>query len=302
MRTTRVAAVVALALLAAMLAVGVAWAAPGDADPTFDASAELRKAVAERRLDVVYQPIVQTSTGRIAGFEALCRWADGGGFVEPSDFVPIAEETGLIVPLGDWVLRAACAQLAAWRALPHGAGLTVSVNISHRQLAEPAFGQMLARTLEQTRADPGALRLEVKDRDLSREPDAVVGALSHALEEHGVLARIDDFGTGASSLRLLHGFPGDAVKIHRALVIGMGRDAGATEIVKAIVGLAHNLGLEVIAEGVESAAQLERLKLLGCNFAQGFHISAPLSPTDATALVVGRRPRGTAPFAPGPNQ
>ena len=109
--------------------------------------------------------------------------------------------------------------------------------------------------------------------------------LQHALESHGVRSQIDDFGTGASSLRLLHGFPGDAVKIHRALVIGMGHEAGAFEIVKALVGLAHNLGLEVIAEGVETAAQLDHLKLLGCEFAQGFHVSAPLRPEDATALL-----------------
>jgi diguanylate cyclase (GGDEF)-like protein/PAS domain S-box-containing protein len=258
-----------------------------------DMETELRRAVEERRLDVVYQPIVQTATGRIAGFEALCRWPDGGGgFVEPSEFVPIAEETGLIVPLGDWVLRTACAQLACWRALPEGAGLTVSVNVSHRQLAEPAFEDVLALALEETGVDPRALRLEVKEHDLSREPDAVVSALAHALATHGVRSHIDDFGTGASSLRLLHGFPGDAVKVHRALVIGMGREAGAFEIVKALVGLAHNLGLEVIAEGVETAAQLDHLKILGCEFAQGFHVSAPLSPTDATALVLGAAPRG----------
>jgi EAL domain-containing protein (putative c-di-GMP-specific phosphodiesterase class I) len=260
-----------------------------------DMETELRRAIEERKLEVVYQPIVQTATGRIAGFEALTRWPErSGGFVEPSDFVPIAEETGLIVPLGSWVLRAACEQLAAWRALPEGAGLTVSVNVSHRQLAEPAFADVLTDTLEATRVDPRALRLEVKEHDVSREPDVVVGALAHMLEEHGVRSHIDDFGTGASSLRLLHGFPGDAVKIHRALVIGMGREAGAFEIVKALVGLAHNLGLEVIAEGVETAAQLDHLKLLGCEFAQGFHVSAPLRPEEATALV-----RGTNAALPG---
>ena len=111
---------------------------------------------------------------------------------------------------------------------------------------------------------------------------------------YGVRSHIDDFGTGASSLRLLHGFPGDAVKIHRALVIGMGLEAGAFEIVKALVGLAHNLGLEVIAEGVETAAQLDHLKLLGCEFAQGFHISAPLRPEDATALLHGTALGGRA--------
>ena len=251
-----------------------------------DMETELRKVIEEQCLEVVYQPIVQAATGRIAGFEALTRWPDSnGGFVEPSEFVPIAEETGLIVPLGRWVLKAACAQLAAWREHPNGAGLIVSVNVSHRQLADPEFGLILQEALAETGLDPAALRLEVKENALSREPDAVHRALTHALEEHGVRSHIDDFGTGASSLRLLHGFPGDAVKVHRALVIGMGVEPGAFEIVKALVGLAHNLGLEVIAEGVETAAQLDHLKLLGCEFAQGFHVSAPLRPEDATALL-----------------
>jgi diguanylate cyclase (GGDEF)-like protein/PAS domain S-box-containing protein len=251
-----------------------------------DMETELRRAIEEQRLEVVYQPIVQAATGRIAGFEALTRWPDSNGsFVEPSEFVPIAEETGLIVPLGRWILHAACAQLAQWRELPQGAGLIVSVNVSHRQLADPEFGLVLAEALAATGLDPEALRLEVKENALSREPDAVHRALESAHSKHGVRSHIDDFGTGASSLRLLHGFPGDAVKIHRALVIGMGVEPGAFEIVKALVGLAHNLGLEVIAEGVETAAQLDHLKLLGCEFAQGFHVSAPLRPEGATALL-----------------
>ena len=240
-----------------------------------DMEAELRKAIEERRLEIVYQPIVQAATGRIVGFEALCRWPGQ----EPAEFIPIAEETGLIVPLGGWVLRTACAQLAEWRALPTGAGLFVSVNVSHRQLIDTEFGPMLASALEDSGVDPRALRLEVKEGALPQRQ------LQNVLDTYGVRSHIDDFGTGASSLRLLHGFPGDAVKIHRALVIGMGREAGAFEIVKALVGLAHNLGLEVIAEGVETDAQLDHLKLLGCEFAQGFNVSAPLRPEDATALL-----------------
>jgi diguanylate cyclase (GGDEF)-like protein/PAS domain S-box-containing protein len=250
-----------------------------------DVETELRRAIEEQSLEVVYQPIVQAATGRIVGFEALCRWPDGAGFVEPSEFVPIAEETGLIVPLGRWILQVACEQLAAWRATPQGAGLTIGVNVSHRQLADPEFALILQQVLTETALDPRALRLEVKEHALSREPEATQRALRLALDQLGVRSHIDDFGTGASSLRLLHGFPGDAVKIHRTLVIGMGREAGAFEIVKALVGLAHNLGLEVIAEGVESARQLDHLKVLGCEFAQGFHISAPLRPEDATALL-----------------
>jgi EAL domain-containing protein (putative c-di-GMP-specific phosphodiesterase class I) len=248
-----------------------------------DMETELRKAIEDRRLEVAYQPIVQTASGRIAGFEALCRWpaAGNGGFVEPSEFVPIAEETGLIVPLGRWVLLRATEQLAAWRRTPAGAGLTVGVNVSHRQLADPEFSLVLEEALQASKLDPRALRLEVKEHALEHAQRA----LAQAFEVHGVRSHVDDFGTGASSLRLLHGFPGDAVKINRALVAGMGREPGAFEIVKALVGLAHSLGLEVVAEGVETATQLDHLKLLGCEFAQGFHVSAPLRPEDATALL-----------------
>jgi EAL domain-containing protein (putative c-di-GMP-specific phosphodiesterase class I) len=251
-----------------------------------DMETALRQAIEAGAIEVAYQPIVQAATGRIAGFEALARWPDGhGGFHAPADFVPVAEETGLIVPLGTGVLRAACAQLAEWRATPRGAGLTVGVNVSQRQLTEPGFADVLGQALRDSGLDPAALRLEVKEPELSRDPDALRRVLAHLLETHGVRSHIDDFGTAASSLQLLHRFPGDAVKIHRALVMGMGHDAGAFEIVKALVGLAHNLGLEVIAEGVETAAQLDHLKLLGCEFAQGFHVSAPLAAPEARALL-----------------
>jgi len=251
-----------------------------------DMEGALRQAIEGPQLEVVYQPIVQTATGRIAGFEALCRWPDAaGGLVEPAAFVPIAEETGLIVPLGAWVLETACAQLAAWRETPGGAGIVMSVNVSHRQLAETSFADTLAAALAQTGADPRALRLEVKEHALAANPDGMRRTLQAVCDDLGVRSHIDAFGTGASSLRLLHRFPGDAVKIHRSLVMGMGRDAGAYEIVKALVGLAHSLGFEVIAEGVETAAQLDHLKVLGSEFAQGFHLSAPLGADDAGALL-----------------
>jgi diguanylate cyclase (GGDEF)-like protein len=253
-----------------------------------DMEEDLRHALEHQELEVAYQPIAQTATGRIVGFEALFRWPDGrGGAVEPAEFVALADETGLVVPLGRWVLETACAELARWRELPRGAGLTIGVNVSGRQLGEPDFVSMLTGVLESSGLDPRALRLEVNEHDLSRGrgDDATRKTLERVLDQAGVRTHIDDFGTGASSLRLLHRFPGDAIKISRALVTGIGHDAGAFEIVRAVVGLAHNLGLEVIAEGVETREQLDYLKVLGCEFAQGTEISAPLSAAEARALL-----------------
>jgi diguanylate cyclase (GGDEF)-like protein/PAS domain S-box-containing protein len=253
-----------------------------------DMEGELREALESGALRVAYQPIVQTATGRIVGFEALCRWPEGStGRAEPADFMAIAEETGLVVPLGRWMLETACAQLAQWRELPAGAGLTIGVNVSARQLAESGFVSMLRGVLRHSGLDARALRLEVKESDLARGrgDEAVRRVLEQTLEQAGVRTHIDDFGTGASSLRLLHRFPGDAIKISRGLVGGIGHDAGAFEIVRAIVGLAHNLGLEVIAEGVETREQLEYLKVLGCEFAQGFQVSAAVPAAEARELL-----------------
>jgi diguanylate cyclase (GGDEF)-like protein/PAS domain S-box-containing protein len=249
---------------------------------------ELRSAIENGSLEVGYQPIVQAATGRIVGFEALGRWPHG----EPAEVLAMAEETGLAVPLGRQVMRAACAQLAGWRELPRGAGLTVGVNVSGRSLAEPDFILHLRRTLEETGLDPRALRLEVSEADLSRgrADEATRQVLEEGLEQLGVRTHLDHFGTGASPLRLLHRFPGDAIKISPALVAGIGHDAGAFEIVRAVVGLAHNLGLEVIAEGVEKREQLDYLKVLGCEFAQGCLIAPTLTADDARALLESTAP------------
>ncbi|MBE2317493.1 EAL domain-containing protein [Solirubrobacter sp. CPCC 204708] len=248
-----------------------------------DLEGDLRRAVETNALEVVYQPITQAATGRVVGFEASCRWPTG----EPAEVLAMADETGLSIPLGRQVLETACAQLAQWRLLPRGAGLTIGVNVSARQLSEPGFIAMLDEILRTTHLDPRALRLEVSEHDLSRgrADDATRRVLDQALEQLSVRTHIDDFGTGASPLRLLHRFPGDAIKVSRALVAGIGMDAGAFEIVRAVVGLAHNLGLEVIADGVEKREQLDYLKVLGCEFAQGFHISAPLSAGEARAML-----------------
>jgi diguanylate cyclase (GGDEF)-like protein/PAS domain S-box-containing protein len=253
-----------------------------------DLEHQLRSAIEGGSLEVGYQPIVQAATGRIVGFEALGRWPHG----EPAEVLAMAEETGLAVPLARQVMRAACAQLADWRELPRGAGLTIGVNVSGRSLAEPDFIPELRRTLVETGLDPRALRLEVSEADLSRgrADEATRQVLEQALEQLGVRTHIDHFGTGASPLRLLHRFPGDAIKVSPALVAGIGHDAGAFEIVRAVVGLAHNLGLEVIAEGVSKREQLDYLKVLGCEFAQGAQIAPTLTAEEAGALLESTAP------------
>jgi len=249
---------------------------------------QLREAIESYALDIGYQPIVQTATGRIVGFEALVRWPHH----DPAEILATAEETGLAVPLGRHLLDAAATRLAEWRTLARGAGLTIGVDVTARQLAEPDFLSTLRETLRRTGLDPRALRLEVAEDDLSRgrADDATRHVLEQALTQLDVRTHIDHFGTGASPLRLLHRFPGDAIKISPALVAGIGHDAGAFEIVRAVVGLAHNLGLEVIAEGVTKREQLDYLKVLGCEFAQGFLISAPLSAEEARALLESAAP------------
>ena len=244
-----------------------------------DLETDLRRAIEADQIDVVYQPIVQAATGRIVGFEALARWhGPDGAPIDPADFVPIAEETGLIVALGRRVLERACAQLAEWRGAAGRRGRSRSASTSRTASSRSRTSRSSwPRCCETTGLDPRALRLEVREHDLARDAEATRRTLAHVLETLGVRWQIDDFGTGASSLRLLHRFPGDAVKIFGPLVSGMGHDGGSFEIVKAIVELAHNLGLEVIAEGVETAGQLEHLRVLGCEFAQGFHVSAPLA-------------------------
>ncbi|MGH2840349.1 MAG: putative bifunctional diguanylate cyclase/phosphodiesterase [Solirubrobacteraceae bacterium] len=224
---------------------------------------------------VLYQPIVHGDGLRLAGFEALARWRDDAGELLPDRFIPIAEETGLIHPLGRIVLREACRQLTIWRRRAP-APLTMSVNLSGRQLLDAAFADEVEAALADHRLRPEALRLEITESEAAADPAAVCAALEMLHRRIGVRARLDDFGTGASSLTFLRGFPGDALKIDRSFVAAMATDEDAYQIVTAIVGLAHNLGIEVVAEGVETDDQLTLLRGLGCEFVQGFLIGHPL--------------------------
>ena len=244
-----------------------------------DLETDLRRAIEDESLQVVFQPIMRTVGSDITAFEALCRWE-----VSPREFVAVAEDTGLIVPLGRFVLREAARRAVEWDAC-------VCVNISARQLADHDFTQMVEEVLAESGARPAHLRLEVTESTMSHDVESALRTLAD-LRSRGIRTHLDDFGTGTSSLSLLRRFPGDALKIDHGLVIDMLTDPGSNATVEAIVGLAHHLGMEVVGEGVETAAHLERLRLLGCEQVQGFHLSHPLAPEAAALLLApqaGRR-------------
>jgi diguanylate cyclase (GGDEF)-like protein/PAS domain S-box-containing protein len=255
---------------------------------------ELREAIEAEAIRVFYQPIVELGSGALRGFEALARWPVDSPAIPPSEFIPVAEETGLVRPLGRLVLQKACAQLATWR----DSGLvdpevTISVNVSGRQLVEPELTADVAAALDESGLRPERLRLEITESSILHDP-ARIPALLDRLERRGVRAQIDDFGTGYSSLSFLRRFPGDALKVDRSFVRSILTEDGSEEIVRAIVGLAKSLNLRSIAEGVEDEAQLRTLQELGCDHAQGFLFGAPSAPAEIEPLIASWDPAVTA--------
>ena len=241
-----------------------------------DTERELRGALRRKEFCVYYQPLVRFSGTEVVGFEALLRWQHPErGLVGPRDFIPIAEETGLIVDIGAWVLHEVCREAASWAAAAPGAPpLQVSVNLSARQLAHPDLVATVAEALALSRLDPSTLSLEITESVLMDDPQLAVTIL-HALRSLGVHLSVDDFGTGHSSLGYLKALPVDCIKIDRTFVSGLGTDADDTAIVAAVVGLGHALGLSVTAEGVETPQQLGQLQALGCDVGQGFYFAKP---------------------------
>ena len=243
-------------------------------------------AIADCALHVAYQPIAHAADGRLHGFEALARWRDADGrAMTPDEFIPVAEETGMISVLGRLVLREACRQLQEWRAGGDADDLTMAVNISGRQLLESRFADEVNAALRDHHLEADALRLEITETAASADAGAVRAALEQLFRDTGVRAHLDDFGTGAASLTVLRGFPGDALKIDRSFVDSMSTDPGALQIVRAVVGLAHDLGMSVVAEGVETDWQLEALRELQCEYAQGYLLARPLDPEAAGRLL-----------------
>lgn len=244
----------------------------------------LRRALERGEFALHYQPQMDIATGTVSGVEALLRWHSPElGDLLPADFIALAEETGLILPIGDWVLRTACAQCQAWR----DAGLAVprvAVNVSARQFSQPGFAASVAKVLAGSGLDPGALELEITENLLMNNGDSALQTLLE-LKKLGVQLAIDDFGTGYSSLSYLKQFPIDRLKIDRAFVNGVKTDAQDRALTTAIISMADSMELKVTAEGIETAGQLQFLETLHCGEAQGFFLSRPLTVSKAEVFL-----------------
>ena len=237
----------------------------------------------ENQLRVEYQPHVCLKSGKITGFEALVRWHHPHrGIIGPSDFIPIAEDTGLILPLGDWVLKTACRQLKTWQS--SYPSLVMSVNLSGRQLFQPDVAERVAQILQQTHLSPQALRLEITESVLMQNFAEAAQRLKQ-LSSMGVQLAIDDFGTGYSSLGRLRSFSADILKIDQIFIRDMYSAAEGKEIVQAVIALGHGLKMRVIAEGIEEEYQLESLRKMGCDEGQGLLFAASLRPETAAILL-----------------
>jgi len=249
-----------------------------------DLESNLRRALERAQFSLDYQPRVDLGTGRVIGCEALLRWQlPGRGAIPPSRFVPVAEETGLIGPIGAWALATACAQARAWESagLP---GLSVSVNVSARQFRGGDLVAVIDGVLRSTGLEPDRLEIELTESMILHDAERMIQML-HAIKRLGVQIAVDDFGTGYSSLSYLKRFPVSRLKVDRSFVRDIGTDPDAATIARAIIALGHNLGLKVVAEGVETAEQVEFLRANGCDEVQGFYFARPLSSRDFERLL-----------------
>ncbi len=248
---------------------------------------DLRRALEKDELCVYYQPIVSLASGELHGFEALVRWQHPEReLVSPDDFIPLAEETGLILPIGLRVLQDACNQLRKWQQYSlSNRDLIMSVNLSGKQLMQPDLIERIEEVLHESKINPWHLKLEITETVVMENPELAAVTLAK-LRSLGVRLSIDDFGTGYSSLSYLNRFPVDTLKIDRSFVTSMNAADENLQIVKTIVTLAGNLGMQVVAEGVETEEQLEQLRLLKCQYGQGFLFSKPLDVTDADLFVL----------------
>lgn len=248
----------------------------------------LRTALDRGELELHFQPLVGIRTGEVTCFETLLRWQHPGrGMISPAEFIPVAEETGLIMRMGEWALRTACEEAARW---PDA--IRVAVNLSPVQFRNPGLVQAVANALEEARLDAGRLELEITESVLLQD-DHTNFAVLHELSRLGVRIALDDFGTGFSSLAYLLRFPIDKIKIDRSFVTGLPDRRESKAVIRAVVSMSRSLGISVTAEGVETAGQLKALRHLGCNDAQGYLLSRPVPAAEVPALI------GQTPWAEG---
>jgi EAL domain-containing protein (putative c-di-GMP-specific phosphodiesterase class I) len=249
---------------------------------------ELQTALERGELRLYFQPSVDLESGQVVGAEALLRWKHPQrGLIVPDQFLSVAEETGLIVPLGEWVVGETCRQLAEWQARPETAHLRLSLNLSARELTHPDVVSKVLECVRESGIDPHALTIEVTESTAMADGDTGFRALRD-LSGEGIRVAIDDFGTGYSSLEQLRRMPVDIVKVDRSFVTGMAADSTDRELVAAVVGMGRALKLSVVAEGIETPEQVEALRELGCDTGQGFLFARPLPADAMDELVAGR--------------
>lgn len=250
---------------------------------------DLHQAVDQGDFLMHYQPIVQLDTGELHGFESLIRWIHPTrGMIMPGMFIPLAEDNGLIRPIGEWVLAESCRQSGLWRKELGGrsSGVTLSVNLSVKQFLQPDLFERIERILDRTGMPPRLLHLEITESAVMEDPEQARGVLSR-LKSLGLLLSLDDFGTGFSSLSYLTRIPLDILKIDRSFVMRLGHDSRTEAVVRAVCDLSRDLGMEVVAEGVETPQQLEALRSFDCQYVQGYIVSKPLPPDEAGKLLAG---------------
>jgi EAL domain-containing protein (putative c-di-GMP-specific phosphodiesterase class I) len=255
------------------------------ANERIELESAIRQAVERGELRVHYQPhVILHGMNVVNGIEALVRWEHPTrGLLTAGEFMPLADDLGLAVPIGRFVLEQSLVQLSKWRA--RKPEMTLSLNISARHLRDPALPILLSESIRAGELDPAAIYLELSESGLAEDPDGAIRAL-RAVKETGVRITIDDFGVGALSLARLTQFPVDALKIHESFVAGLGGDPENATLLGALVELGHALGLDVIAEGVETEAQLEQLREVGCDAVQGYAIGRPVSEEQLEAVLV----------------
>ena len=253
-----------------------------------DRESELGRAFDSGELTLRYLPVVDLASGELAGYEALLRWLHPErGTVHPAEFIPVAERSGLIVPIGRRVLRQACSQMVEWGGSGGAGGHAICVNLSSRQFWQPDLLGEIEATLSDTGLDPHRLELDLTEEAVMSNVEAAGDRLA-SLRSLGVRVQLDDFGTGFSSLGQLHRLPADRIKIARSFVSGSGA-APPAQVVEGIVALVKSLGIGVAAEGLETAEQRARLRELDCGQGQGFYFSRPLEPAAAAALAAGHQ-------------